>query len=346
MNNLFHVVKAAHIVIAVAAMGVLGTAAAKDITLRFSTFQPQNQWYVQRVLLPFFADVAKVTDGRVKIDLLPKVVGSPQAQFDVVRDGLADMAYIVPSYTPGRFPLVEMGELPGAGADPVANAEALVRIYRKHFEGFNEFAGVKVVTISLTSPVQIFNSKRSITSLKDFEGLKLRTTGEVQTEALKLLGGVPVLKSSAEAFAMLQTGVIDGQMTPPGVLISSNTLPYTKFATLIPGGAASVVTILGVNAAKWAQISEKDRQAIEAISFEPLAKAVGMIYKQEDQRAADAMKAAGYEIYHVDAKSQFAQEIKNVLQPIEDQWVQRAKKLGVPNPMVTLNEYRAATGSR
>lgn len=339
-------VLSAHFVIALAATMSTGTVSAKDVTLRFSTFQPHNQWYVQRVLIPYFAEVAKATEGRVKIELLPKVVGSPQAQFDVVRDGLADMAYIVPSYTPGRFPLVEMGELPGAGADPVANAVSFVQVYRKHFESFDEFAGVKVTAISLTSPVQVFNSKQPITSLKDFKGMKLRTTGEVQTEALTLLGGVPVLKSSAEAFAMLQTGVIDGQMTPPGVLISSNTLPYTKYATWIPGGAASVVTVLGVNAGKWAQILEKDRRAIEAISYEPLAKTVGLIWKQEDERAAEAMKSAGYEITYVDAKSEFARDLQQALKPLEERWVQRAKKLGVPNPMATLDEYRAATGRR
>lgn len=333
----------AQFVVFIGVAALSGGAGAKDVTLRFSTFQPHNQWYVQRVLLPYFAEIAKVTEGRVKVELLPKVVGSPISQYEVVRDGLADMAYIVPSYTPGRFPLVEMAELPGASLDPVVNAETFVRIYRDQFEKYNEFGGVKAVSISLTSPVQFFNSRRSVQKLEDFKGLKLRTTGAVATQVLTLLGGVPILKSSAEAYAMLQTGVIDGQMTPPAVLISSNTLPLTKFATIIPGGGAGVVTILGVNAAKWAEISEKDRQAIEASSYEPLARAVGAIYKEEDARALEAMKAAGYDVRIIDLKSEFFKDFETMVKPIDEQWAARAKKLGVLRPEAVLNEYRTAT---
>lgn len=323
-----------------------GSATAKDITLRFSTFQPHSQWYVQKHLLPLFADIAKVTEGRVKVELLPKVVGSAISQYDVVRDGLVDMAYIIPSYTPGRFALVEMAELPGAGDNPAVNAETFVQLYRKHFEKFNEFGGVKPIAINLTSPVQFFNSKRSIKNVEDFKGLKLRSPGQISTQGLTLLGGVPILKSSAEAYEMLQTGVIDGQMTVPAVLTSGNTLPLTKFATIVPGGLGNGVAIIGVNAAKWAEISEKDRAAIEAISFGPLARSVGITWQLENDRAMDAMKTAGYGIQIVDRESALFKKFEKTVKPLEEQWLARAKKTGIANAEAVLNEYRAATRNK
>ncbi len=64
------------------------------------------------VLKPWSADLERVTSGRVDLEFLPKAVGNPAAQFDVGRDGLADFVVVIPSYTSGRFPALDMGEMP------------------------------------------------------------------------------------------------------------------------------------------------------------------------------------------------------------------------------------------
>ena len=41
---------------------------------------------------------------------------------DGVRDDLVDLAYVTASYTPARFLLTKMGELPGGGATATINS--------------------------------------------------------------------------------------------------------------------------------------------------------------------------------------------------------------------------------
>ncbi len=326
---------------ALALTALAGTAAAKDVTLRFSTFHPHSHWYVVDHVLPLFAEIEKVTEGRVKVQLLPKVVGTAQTQYDVVRDGLADMAYIIPSYTPGRFILAEMGELPGGGSNAEVIAPVFAKLYRDRFEAHGEFGNVKPLAIYSTAPVQIFNSQRPVRSPADFAGLKLRSPGPMATELLTKMGGVPILKSSAEVYELLSTGAIDGQMTTPSTVVTGNTLGFTRYATLIPGGVANSVHMIGINADKWNEIDAKDRAEIERIATEPFARGVGASWQKQVDDAMAAMKDTGYGIDRMEGAA--LAEFNQLIAPAIDAWVRQAEARGVADAREILEEFRRQT---
>ena len=139
----------------------LSTASA-DTTLRYSNWLPATHPFNTRVIQPWIDDVARVTDGRVTIDVLPKVVGSVPAQFDVVRDGLADVALIINGYSTGRFRAGEIVELPFLGDNPVAIGVAAWRIYNKHLAPLNEFAGTVPVATFTHGPGQLLDSQGQV----------------------------------------------------------------------------------------------------------------------------------------------------------------------------------------
>src|SRR5690606_5182200 len=77
---------------AVTFVGMIATSVptvAQTTTLKYSNWLPVGQAMRMEVIEPWIAEVEKVTAGRVKIDTLPKVVGTLPAQFDVARDGQA-----------------------------------------------------------------------------------------------------------------------------------------------------------------------------------------------------------------------------------------------------------------
>ena len=55
---------------------------AENIVLRFSTFHPHNHWYVQNHVIPLFNEIEEVTEGRVKVEILPKVVSTTSCAMD------------------------------------------------------------------------------------------------------------------------------------------------------------------------------------------------------------------------------------------------------------------------
>ena len=91
-----------------------GAARAQDVTLTVSTWVPTTH-AMSQIQLDWCRDVAQVTAGRVKCNVLAKPVAPPPATFDAVRDGLADVSFSVHGYTPGRFALTKFVEFPFMG---------------------------------------------------------------------------------------------------------------------------------------------------------------------------------------------------------------------------------------
>jgi len=82
-----------------------------------------------------------------------------------------------------------------------------------------------------------------------------------------------------------------------------------------------------MNEAKWKQISDADKAAIEKLSGEALARRAGKAWDKHDQIGEKAMRDAGIPI--VNASPQFVAELKGKLAPIEGQWAEKAKAKGL-----------------
>ncbi|GAA4344184.1 TRAP transporter substrate-binding protein [Variovorax defluvii] len=314
------------------------------VVLTYSSWLPPTHWLNTNGMLPWIAEVEKATQGRVKIEMLPKTVGTPPTQFDVVRDGLADLSLIVTGYTPGRFELAEMGELPFLGEDPTVMSPAFDRVYRKHFTAANEFKGVDVMSIFTIAPGHIFTAKKQIKTLDDLKGMKLRSASATGTRALNLVGAVPILKSSTEAFEMLSSGAIDGSLMLQETVKSTNSLGLLRYGLLIPGGLFNSSLAVVVNSGKWKTISPADQRAIMSVSGEALAAKIGRAYAAADQSSIDSMKEAKYVLERADPA--LTAGLRKTLSPIEDEWIAKARKKGVADPAAALADFRAAVQAR
>ena len=64
-------------------------------------------------MVPWAKMVEEKSGGRLKITIFPgSILGKPAHHYDLVKDGIADIAFTTPGYTPGRFPLITVTELP------------------------------------------------------------------------------------------------------------------------------------------------------------------------------------------------------------------------------------------
>ncbi|MBS3652013.1 TRAP transporter substrate-binding protein [Pseudaminobacter sp. 19-2017] len=330
--------------LAVAALSAT-VAWAEAVTLRYSSWLPLQHHMNEKAMYPWFAEIEEVTAGRVKVEVLPKVVGTPQSQFDVVRDGLADISFIVAGYTPGRFPLAEMGELSFIGSDPRVFAPAFNRIYRKHMEPLNEFDGVKLLTIFSNAPGNVFTTTKAVRSVADMKGLKLRSTGPYTTDLLNRVGAIPILKSSTEAFEMLSTGAIDGSLGQRETIANFKMTELMGHGTLIPGGLFSAALGVIVNPDAWERIAPEDRAAIETISHEKLAALGGATYYEADRQAEAAMRVV--ETLKLEtADPDFVAELRQAVAPLEAAWAERAKAKGLADPLAVLEELRSEVAAQ
>jgi TRAP-type C4-dicarboxylate transport system substrate-binding protein len=184
---------------ALAALG-LSTAASAQVVLATSTWVPPTH-LLSRAQASWCDDVAKATQDRVKCNILPKPVSPPPATFDAIRDGQADLSFSVHGYTPGRYTMTGLAEFPFLGDDAVATSVAYQRIYERHLARFNEHKGLKVITVFTHGPGVIFNNKKPVRSIADFEGLKFRVGGGFVNDIGKALGVNMTLRPASQAIS-------------------------------------------------------------------------------------------------------------------------------------------------
>jgi TRAP-type C4-dicarboxylate transport system substrate-binding protein len=308
------------------ALSVAATAASAQVTLNVNTWVPPSHLLVADAVMPFCKDVEGATQGRVKCNLLPKAVVAPPQTLDAVKNGLADISFVVPGYTPGRFVLTDAPEFPFMGDTSEAMSVAYQRVHDKMLAKFDEYKGVKVLAVFTHGPGQIYNTKRPVTSLKDLESLKIRVGGGLVNEIAKVLGTVPMLKPAPESYELLSQGVADGLFFPKESPVSFKLVPLIKHVTYIPGGLYNTSFAHVMNEAKWKQISEADRAAITKLSGEALARRTGKAWDAADARGEKAVRDAKIPVVTADAK--FIAEIKERVSGLEKAWIDRAKAKG------------------
>jgi TRAP-type transport system periplasmic protein len=314
-------------------------AAGQTTVIKYSNWLPAGQAMRVEVVEPWIAEVEKVTNGRVKIDTLPKVVGTLPAQFDVARDGQADLVIFIPGYTPNRFDLLEVLQLPFMGDDPQVLAPIADRFYRKNLASYGEFKGVHPLSVYVVSPGQVFNVKRPLRNLSDFKGLKMRSPQPSTTQALTLLGAVPVSKPVTEAYELLSSGVLDCILLPPESVPAFKLNDLISYGTIVPGAIYNTVLVMGINEEKWKALRAEDRDAIMRISGDAFASRIGAAYAKGDRAAFDGLRKAGKSVETLSAP--VVEDMKKVLAPIEKDWIEKAKKKGVADPQKLIDQLRA-----
>ena len=311
--------------------------AQAQVELSMSAWVPPSHMLVRDGMMPWMQEVEKVTQGRVKIKLLPKPVTNPVNHFDAVRDGLADVAFISHSYTPARFPTTRIGVLPFAGDNAEVNSVALWRIYSKHFMKLDEHKGVKLLTIYTHGPGIFWNARKPIRTVEDFAGLKIRVGGGIAADVANALGVNTISKPAPESYELLSSGVVDGVMFPGESVVSFKLDKLVKYATQFPGGLYSDSHAVIMNPDRWNKLSKADQDAITAISGEAFSRNVGKAWDKNAGAGFDAFKAAGGQVIPADAG--LVKAVAEKTGKFEQEWVKSVTDKGFDGKAIVA-EYR------
>lgn len=203
-----------------------GSAAADTVKLKFAVFSPDTEITVKSVFLPF-VDAVNGEKAGVEIEFFPNgALGrNPQQQAQMVLDGVADMALVVPSYTPGRFQENQVFELPNLFADMPEATLAYTRLVQSgKIKGYEDFVPIAMVT---TAPYSL-HTNSPIASLKDLDGKKIRSTGAIEGEVLKAFGAAPIGMPITEVPEAIGRKTIDGTTAHPSALFDWGIVKVTS----------------------------------------------------------------------------------------------------------------------
>jgi TRAP-type C4-dicarboxylate transport system substrate-binding protein len=307
-------------------LALASTSANADTVIRFSNWVPPTAVVSAQILTPWAEAIEKETEGRVRIELLP-ALGKPAAHFDLVRDGVADAAFVNPSYTTDRFGSGYGVTFPGLAKGAEGASVAYWRTYKEHFESWNEYEGTYLIGAWTIGPNHVFTSaSKPIATAADLNGVRLRATGGVVQDVSRLLGIVPQFAAVTEVYELLSTGVVDGVFFNWDSIGSFKLTDMLKNVYEVPGGMFRDTHNIVFNKAVYDKLSEADRAAIEKHSGEALAKMAGQVWDRLDAKGREDLAAAGYTI--VTASEADAAKIKEIGLQLEADWVEKMKAAG------------------
>ena len=309
----------------------VGSVSAQT-TLTMSSWVGPSHPLTRDVLGGWAAAVEKATNGRVKLQMLPKAPMAAAGTFDGVRDGLVDVSYVTASYTPARHPLPLLAELPGSGGSAEVNSVAYNRIHWKYLQQANEYKGVKLLGVFTHGPGQMFSVKKPVNSVADLSGMKVRSGGGISEASAKALGASPLVKPAPESYELLSSGVADATFFPSESIKSFNLDKVVKHATYFPGGFYSSSFGFFMNEDKWNKLSKQDQDAITSVSGEALARLAGKAWDAADKVGIEALKAAG--VTMVDANPAFVADVRKRTEPLISDWVKAANAKGIDGAKV------------
>jgi TRAP-type transport system periplasmic protein len=260
-------------------------------------------------------EVEKRTNGRVKVTVFPGGTLTPANQcYDGVVKGLSDIGMSCLAYTPGRFRLTEVIDLP-LGYRNGIEATRLINIYYKKFKP-KEFGDVQVMYLHAHGP-GIIHTKKPVKTLEELKGTKISCTG-LSAKIAAALGAVPVAGPMSERYDAIQKGVSEGGMFPVESLKGWKLAEVVNYTTQNFGSAYTTGFFVVMNKDKWASLSPDIQKIIEQINEEWILK-TGQAWDAIDREGYQVAAARGIKIIKL-SKSEDERWHK-LMQPILDKYV-------------------------
>jgi TRAP-type transport system periplasmic protein len=304
--------------------------AQAPVVLKVHHFLPPGSTTHAKLLVPWCERIEKEAAGRLKCQLHPSMQlgGTPPQLYDQARDGIADIVWTLPGYTAGRFPKMEVFELPFMIGDAEAASKAAWEFYEKHAR--DEFREVRPLAVHVHDAGYLHTRDKQVRALADFRGLKLRAPTRQTNRLLAALGASPVSMPVTGLADAMSKGVIDGAVIPWEVVPAVKVQEIARFHTETDPNMAAMYTavfLLAMNRATYDGLAPDLRAIVDRNSGLALSAQAGRLWEEQKAPARKLALDRGNTVYVVPAAELALWQ--KAAQPVLVDWVRDMAKRGV-----------------
>jgi TRAP-type C4-dicarboxylate transport system substrate-binding protein len=309
--------------------GLSSTAFGETVTLKFHSFAPAPASQNSKFVKPWADRIEEQSGGELKVEtyFAMQLGGKPPQLVDQVRDGVVDIIWTVAGYTPGRFPKIEVFDLPFLPGSAEATSQAAQEFAETI--AIEELKDFKILAVHVHSPGKIHTKDRLVMQLSDLEGLKMRGPTRVISSMLGAMGATPVGMPVPQVAPSLSKGVIDGMVVPYEIMPSFKLHELTKAHTTVSGerGLYTTAFLFLMNKAKYESLSDAHKTVIDNNSGMSLAKLAGQLWDGFEGPALELAKRAGGDFHSLSGEKLAA--FKAVGDQVVTDWIAKANSNGM-----------------
>jgi len=263
--------------------------------------------------------------------------GKPPQLIDQVRDGVVDLVWTLPGYTPGRFTETEVFELPFIHKDIASTNKALTEFLEKHGDEYKDY---KVIAMFVHAG-QVIHSRMPIRTAKDLEGIKIRTPTRTGGWMIEAMGATPVGAPVPKIPEMLSKGVVDAVLIPYEVTVPLKVHELVKYHTILAGDVERVNTstfIIAMNKARYESLPDDLKKVIDDNSGAHISEWLAKVWTAAEAPGEKLSRETG-EIIAM-PEDEVAKLRAKIEQPVIDRWIAEMNAKGVDGKAL-VDEARA-----
>lgn len=266
------------------------SAASAGTELRFSSFEPPVAFITKEILTKWAKDVTADSEGTISVKIFAggTLGRDPAQQLKLVEDGVADIGWIIPGYTPGRFQEGTVAELPFVVNASETGSTAIWSLYEQGLLK-GDYDKFKIIGL-FTSPPNFVASNVPILDPADMAGKNMRAPGPTLLSAVERLKAVPVGGiTGPEVAESMSRGLIAGTLTQWSAVETFRIGEAANHYLSLPLGATPMMVVM--NKAKFESLPEEARKAIDKHSGREFAKLFGSTFDENNGEARKRQEA-------------------------------------------------------
>ncbi|WP_026971795.1 TRAP transporter substrate-binding protein [Aliagarivorans marinus] len=234
-------------------------------TLRFS-MSSNNQHPIFDGAEKFKEIVEKYTE--LKVDIYPSAqLGDDRAAIEMLQLGTLDVS--IPSTGPlaNFYPEYNVFDLPFMLSSEQVADQVLRSEFGDQMLEMLSSRGLVGLDFWENGFRHLTNSRRSVQSIEDVRGLKIRTMeSPLHLDAWRAMGATPTPMAFNELFTALQQGTVDGQENPyPNIALNNL---YEVQGSMTDTGHVYTPLALIFSEATWNKLSRQDKRVIRQAAIE------------------------------------------------------------------------------
>jgi TRAP-type C4-dicarboxylate transport system substrate-binding protein len=229
---------------AVIALALLPVAAAGEpIKLKLAFYTSDRASVYHDAVKPFVEAVNGEAKGLIEIEVyFSGALGKAQAQQpQLMLDGVADMAFVIPGMVPDRFPDNAVIELPGLYRNLREATLTYTRLIAANaLKGYDDF----YVIGAFASELESIHTRPPVTSLASLKGKKIRVNNPIESIVLEKLGMQPVMMPVNAISEAISSGSIDGAAVPASMLFEFGIARVASYHYSLPISPAPLALMM------------------------------------------------------------------------------------------------------
>lgn len=276
------------------ALAFTGVSAHAETELKLAHAAPDTD--LQQTLSVFFKEQVEArTKGSVKVTIFPQgQLGNDQAMIDGARSGIIDIAMTGLNNLTGLVPDAGAFELPFM----FPNRELAYKVLDGEVgQGVSaQFTqhGLKMLGYPENGYRNMTNNRGPIRVPADVSGLNMRVNNsKALNDMFAALGANPTQLPVAELYTALETGVVDAQDHPIGIVLSFKFNEVQKYLSMTQHAYSALA--LAINDAKFNGLTADEQKVILDVAAEAIAMQRKLAQEKEASMIAE-LQAAGMEV--------------------------------------------------